>query len=319
MKIDHLKAWEKLCSMDRVLLLTHRLPDGDAIGSIYALYLALKKMGKQVRCITDQIPSSLKVAAIDCAEPEFEPDYVVTVDVGDRKLLGDELNARYGDRIDLCIDHHGTNTMTAADSLVDPAAAAACEVLYDMFRLADFPLTREIANELYIGVATDTGCFRYANTTAKTMRVAADLMEFGVDAAYLNTELFETKTRAFVSFERMAMNALKTYCGGRCAIMLITRDMYDKSGLDESDDKPVNALPRQIEGVYVGVTVKEKKDGTGFRVSMRSKEPVSAAAICASLGGGGHRLAAGCELSGTKEEVVASLLAAVTPVLEAAL
>ena len=319
MNIDHQKAWELLCSMDRVLLLTHRLPDGDAIGSIYALYLALKALGKQVRCLTDTIPSSLKTAAIPCDEPEFEPEYVVTVDVGDRKLLGDEWDERYGDRVDLCIDHHGTNSMEAKYKLVDPSAAAASEVLFDIFRGAGFALTKEIAAELYVGISTDTGCFRYANTTAKTMRIAADLMECGVDTAYLNTELFETKTREFVRFERMAMNALKTYCGGRCAIMLITREMYDESGLDESDDKPVNALPRQIEGVYVGVTVKEKKDGKGYRVSMRSREPVSAAEICAKLGGGGHRLAAGCELTGTREEVVAALLDAVTPVLERAL
>ena len=319
MRIDHKQAWETLLAMDRVLLLTHRLPDGDAVGSIYALYLVLKSMGKQVRCLTDRVPSSLKAAAIPCDEPAFDPAYVVTVDVGDRKLLGDEWDALYGDRVDLCIDHHGTHVPYAKYTLVDPTAAAASEVLFDMLRQAAFPLTAEIAKELYIGVATDTGCFRYANTTPKTMRIAADLMECGIDAAYLNTELFETKTREFARFERMAMNALKTYCGGRCAIMLITREMYEKSGLDESDDKPVNALPRQIEGVYVGVTVKEKKDGKGYRVSMRSKEPVSAAEICAKLGGGGHRLAAGCELTGTREEAIRTLLDAIAPVLEEAL
>ena len=316
MKIDHQQAWELLCSMDRILLLTHHLPDGDALGSIYALYLVLKSLGKTVRCVTEKTPSSLKVAAIPCDEPAFEPEHVVTVDVADRMMLGDELNELYGGRVDLCIDHHGTNSSYAKYDLIDPTAAAASEVLFDMLRQAGFPLTEPIARELYIGLSTDTGCFRYGNTNAKAMRAAADLMETGIDAAYLNTELFETKTRAFVCFERMAMNALKTYCGGKCAVMLITREMYDESGLDESDDKAVNALPRQIEGVYVGVTVKEKKDGKGYRVSMRSKEPVSAAEICAKLGGGGHRLAAGCELTGTEEEVVTALLDAVTPALE---
>lgn len=319
MRIDHQKAWELLGSMDRILLLTHRLPDGDALGSVFALYLVLKALGKQVRCVTDRIPASLKAAEIPCEEPEFAPDHVVTVDVGDRKLLGEELDALYGGRVELSIDHHGTNTDFAWYSLVDPAAAAACEVLFDMLRGAGFPLTPAIAGELYIGIATDTGCFRYGNTTAKTMRAAADLMEYGVDTAYLNTEIFETKTRAFTAFERMAMNALQTHFDGKCALMLITREMYEKSGLDESDDKAINALPRQIEGVYVGITAKEKQDGKGFRVSMRSKEPVSAAAICAALGGGGHRLAAGCELTGTKEEVVAALLAAAKTEIDRAL
>ena len=316
MKINHQQAWELLCSMDRILLLTHHLPDGDALGSIYALYLVLKSLGKTVRCVTEKTPSSLKAAAIPCEEPEFAPEAVVTVDVADRKMLGDELNERYGGIVDLCIDHHGTNSSYARYDLVDPSAAAASEVLFDMLKTVGFQITEPIARELYIGIATDTGCFRYGNTNAKVMRAAAELMECGIDTGSLNTDLFETKTQAYAAFERMAMNALKTYCGGKCAIMLITREMYDKSGLDESDDKPVNALPRQIEGVYVGVTVKEKKNGNGFRVSMRSKEPVSAAEICTKLGGGGHRLAAGCELTGTKEEVVAALLSAVTPVLE---
>ena len=315
MKINHRQAWDLLCSMDRILLLTHRLPDGDALGSIYALYLALKSMGKTVRCVTDAIPSSLRAAAIPCGEPAFEPDFVVTVDVGDSKLMSDALSAAYGDRVDLSIDHHGTNTAYAKYNLVDPAAAAASEVLFDMLKLAGFALTEPIARELYIGISTDTGCFRYGNTTAKTMRAAADLMECGIDTQYLNTELFETKTREYAAFERLALNALRTCFDGKCAVMVVTRAMYDESGLDEADDKAINALPRQIQGVYVGVTVKEKKEG-GFRVSMRSKEPFDAAAVCAKLGGGGHRLAAGCELEGTAEEVVAQILNAVKPAIE---
>ena len=94
MRIDHQQAWDLLCSADRILLLTHRLPDGDALGSIYALYLVLKSMGKTVRCETDAIPSSLRVAAIPCDEPAFEPDFIVALDMGDRKLLGDALNER---------------------------------------------------------------------------------------------------------------------------------------------------------------------------------------------------------------------------------
>ena len=315
MRIDHQQAWDLLCSADRILLLTHRLPDGDALGSIYALYLVLKSMGKTVRCETDAIPSSLRVAAIPCDAPAFEPDFIVALDMGDRKLMGDALNERYGGRVDLCIDHHGTHSPYAKYTLVDPAASAAGEVLFDMLKLAGFTLTEPIARELYIGISTDTGCFRYGNTTAKAMRAAADLMECGIDTEYLNTELFETKTREYAAFERMALNALKTYFDGKCAVMVVTRTMYEESGLDEADDKAVNALPRQIQGVYVGVTVKEKKDG-GFRVSMRSKEPFDAASVCAKLGGGGHKLAAGCELTGSAEEVTDVILNAVKPAIE---
>lgn len=315
MKIDHQQAWDLLSSMDRILLLTHHLPDGDALGSIYALYLVLKSLGKTVRCLTEETPSTLRAAAIPCDEPEFEPEAVVTVDVADRKMLGDELNAAYGDRVDLSIDHHGIHFPYAKYTLVDPTAAAASEVLFDMLKLAGFALTEPIARELYIGISTDTGCFRYGNTNAKVMRAAADLMECGIDTQYLNTELFETKTREYAILERLALNSLHTYFDGKCAIMVITRAMYDESGLDEADDKALNALPRQIQGVYVGVTLKEKKEG-GFRVSMRSKEPVDAAAICASIGGGGHRLAAGSELPGTAEQVISEVLKAVKPAID---
>ena len=316
MKGEYCEAVKRLLSMDDILLLTHRLPDGDAVGSIFALYLALKKTGKRVRCQTDKIPSSLKIAAIDDCGGDFEPKYVVTVDVGDRKLLGDGIDALYGGRVDLCIDHHGTNVEYAAYTLLDPSASAACEVLYDMFTSAGIDITEDIAKELYIGIATDTGCFRYGNTTAKTMRTAAALMEKGIDSTYFNTVLFETKSREYACFERLALNSLTTYFDGRCALMTITQDMYDISGLDEADDKAINALPRQIEGVLAGITLKEKKDGSGWRVSVRSKEPVSAAEICIQLDGGGHRLAAGCELTGTPDEAKNALLCAAKKVLD---
>lgn len=313
---DYIEAFNRLSAMDDILLLTHRLPDGDAVGSIFALFLMLRKMGKRVRCLTDKIPSSLKIAAVDDCGGDFEAKYVVTVDVGDRKLLGEELDALYGGRVDLSIDHHGTNDEYAAYTLLDSEAAAACEVLFDMFTRVGAEITADIAKELYIGIATDTGCFRYGNTTAKTMRTAAALMEKGIDTVAYNTEIFETKTKEYACFEKLALNNLTTYFDGRCAIMLITRDMYDESGLDEADDKAVNALPRQIEGVLAGITLKEKNDGSGWRVSVRSKDPVSAADICIRLNGGGHRLAAGCELTGTREEAVSALLDATKTVLD---
>lgn len=309
-------AFNLLQKAENILLLTHRLPDGDAVGSIFALFLALKKMGKTVRCEIDSIPNSLKVAAVENFGGDFEEQFIVAVDVGDRKLLPEEQIKLYGDRIDLCIDHHGTNSAFADYTLLDPTACAACEVLFDMFTAVGFEIPPEIAKELYIGLSTDTGCFRYGNTTAKTMRAAATLMEIGVDTAYINTEIFETKTKEYAVFERLALNNLTTYLDGKCAIMAITQDMYQKSGLAEVDDKAVNALPRQIEGVLAGITIKEKKDNSGWRVSVRSKEPVSAAEICVQLNGGGHRLAAGCELTGELNEAINTLLSATKIVLD---
>ena len=108
-------------------------------------------------------------------------------------------------------------------------------------------------------------------------------------------------------FETMAMNSLKTYLDGRCAVLLITKDMYKKANITESEAQGINALPRQIEGVLAGVTVKERADGA-YKISIRSREPVNAAEICALMGGGGHRLAAGCELSGSAQAVINTVL-----------
>ena len=223
MNVNYTEAFDALKEMDDILLLTHRLPDGDAVGSIFALYLVLKGMGKRVKCITDKIPSSLKIAALEDCGGDFEEKYVVTVDVGDRKLLGDELNALYGDKVDLCIDHHGTNVEYAKRTLLDPAASAACEVIFDMLQAACEEITKDVAKELYIGIATDTGCFRYGNTTAKTMRTAAALMETGIDTVFYNTEIFETKSREYAAFEKLALNNLHTYFDGKCAVMAINK------------------------------------------------------------------------------------------------
>lgn len=307
MNIGYIQAWNMLNSMDNILLLTHANPDGDAVGSIFAMYNVLKKMGKRVRCEIRDISASLSFVADQNAFSYFEEDYVVSVDLADTKLLNEDLRAKYSESIDLCIDHHETNASYAKYTLLDAGAAAACEVIFDLLTSSDFEIALPEASCLYLGIATDTGCFRYANATAKTLRAAAELIEKGVDNAKINTDIFETKSRAYAMFETMAMNSLRTYLDGKCAVLVITKDMYKKANISESESQAINGLPRQIEGVLAGVTVKERDNGT-YKISIRSKEPLSAADICALMGGGGHRLAAGCELSGSVQSVVNTVL-----------
>ena len=302
------EAWNALAAMDHILLLTHRLPDGDAVGSLFALYGVLRAMGKHVTYEIDDVPASLRIAPLPPKEA-LDPAYVVTVDVGDKKLLGAETENRYGSRVDLSIDHHATHVPFATKTLVDPTAAAACEVLFDLFHCGDIFIDPATAAWLYTGLSTDTGCFRYANTTAKTLRTAAALVEAGANNGALNETLFETKTRAYADFEAMALGTLRYFLNDRCAVLTITQDLYEKTGVKENEVKPVNNLPRQIEGVLAGITLKEKENG-GWRVSLRTREPVNAAAICERFGGGGHKLAAGCELGGTAEEAIEKLVRA---------
>lgn len=309
MSIPLERAWEKLLEMDDVLILTHSSPDGDAVGSAFALYLALTKMGKNARVETDEIPAVLLHTEVKEAYKDFEPRFVVTTDVGDKKLLTEGTREKYGNSVDLNIDHHGTNVMFAKETFVDPACAAACEALYDIFTYGGLEIDKEIALRLYMGIATDTGCFKYSNTTAKTLRATAALLETGIDAAGVNNDIFDTKTPEYVMFEREAMNSLKLYHGGKTALMVITQDMYRSAGIREQDTQGINGLPRTIAGVYAGITVKEKKNGI-YHASVRTRDPLSASEICTLFGGGGHKYAAGCEFGRDKDEAVKALLSA---------
>ena len=308
--ITHARAWQRLCETDDILILAHARPDGDAVGSMFALYHAMRQLGKNVRCEIKDVPGNMTFLMPAEAFADFPVRTIVTVDVGDLKLLNDEYKEKYGTHVALSIDHHGTNAMFAEETLVDPAAAAASEVLFDLFTLGGVTITKEIAECLYVGLSTDTGCFRFANTTAKTLRTAAALLEAGVDNGTLNADIFETKSAAYIAFEKAAMNALTICLGGKCAVMVLTQQMYRDAGITEADTQGIKGLPRMIEGVYAGVTVTEQKDGK-IHASVRSKEPVSAAEICAVFGGGGHRYAAGCELSSDRAVAVSSIVAAV--------
>ena len=308
--LTHSEAFALLEKSDNILILTHRNPDGDAVGSMFALYYLLKDLGKNVRCIIDDVSKSLSFPVAKDAFGDFEPDFIVTVDVADNKLLTAETLSLYGERVDLAIDHHAANKPFAKKLLLDSRASAACEVLYDMIKQAGLEITLDIANALYLGISTDTGCFRYPNTTARTLLAASELVNAGVDNGEINRIVFETKTREYVHFEALAMNSLKTYYDGKCAVLVLRQDMFRKTGVSEEDTHGIAALPRQIEGVLVGIVIKERTDGT-YKISMRTNDPVCASDICAVFGGGGHRLAAGCELSGTESEVVSAVLKAV--------
>lgn len=307
MNVTHKEAWHILTEQDDILILTHRAPDGDAVGSLCALFKVLTSLGKRVGFIIDTVPKSLAFLTEGMTSPEFEPKCVVTVDVGDKKLLGEALEKEYGGRVLLNIDHHATNVLFAENTLLDATAAAASEVLYDMFTQNGIEITPEIAMPLYVGISTDTGCFRYGNTTSATMRAAAALMDTGIDTATVNTDIFDTKTREYAAFETMAMNSMKMYCDGKVALLLLTKDMYRRANIAENETQGINALPRQIAGVLVGITIKEREGGN-YRISVRTREPVDAAEICALLGGGGHRQAAGCELTANPRTVISTIL-----------
>lgn len=295
---------------DNFEILTHDYPDGDTLGSGFGLCLALQQLGKNARVITTGVPRDFTFLQKGILRQDFQAQTVVSVDVADEKLLGCN-RAAYEGKIDLCIDHHITNKVKAPLKLVDGSAAANCVILYKLFCEMGIRFTREIANNLYTGISTDTGCFRYTNTTAETLRVAADVIDIGCDTAYINKVMFETKTRKKIALEREIYDTIEYCCGDRCAIIAVTCDIQKKLGIEDGELEGLASLPRQIEGVEIGITMREKAPGD-FKVSVRANERViNAAQFCARFGGGGHAAAAGCTVKGSLEQAKAQLKNAV--------
>lgn len=303
-----------LTENDNFHILTHRYPDGDTLGSAFALCYALRSMGKKANVkINGKLPSKFTYLAEDYEDQSFERKFVVSVDVAAMSLLG-ELEEEYKDCIDLCIDHHGSNSMLADNICVDANCAAACEIIHVILKAMRVKVTRKIANALYTGISTDTGCFCYTNTTAQTHRIAAELIECGCEFSKINRINFETKTRAKLKMERMVYDTMEFYCGGKCAIIYTTIAMQNALGAGDDEMEGLASIPRQIEGVKMGITMREKEDGT-FKVSVRTNDGINASQFCARFGGGGHAAASGCSIKGDLPTVKYMLIKAAEEVL----
>ena len=314
-RIDVKECVSLLKEYDNYLILPPRNPDGDTLGSAFALHRALSQLNKKsmVRCGDPIHPKySYLWDGIDNEDIEF--DKIIAVDVADKKLLGEDFEAKYGDKVFLCIDHHLSNREYAENLLLEDRAAAAV-IIYEIVREMDIEFTPEIANCVYTGLATDTGCFLFSNTTPTVHRIAADVMEKGADYTFINRLMFETKTLSYLRLEQMAVSSIESHFDGKCAIMMVTRKMIEESGSSASDCDGIAAIPRKIEGVKIAVTIRERHDGS-YKVSLRTVEPYDAAKICANFGGGGHHAAAGCDFDCSIDEVKNALLNVIKEELE---
>lgn len=307
---------EFLKKNDCFRIITHAFPDGDTLGSGFGLCAILRKMGKKANVICpDEVPC--KFAYLCLEQQSFKPKCTVLVDVADIKLTGRLAEELLG-RVDLCIDHHISNTEFADRLYLDDTASAACECIYSIALELGIELDKFIVNALYTGISTDSGCFRFTNTTARTHRIAAELLEQGADAGEINRVMFETKSRARINIERMALDAMEFWYGGRLATLPLTLTMQQSANCNHGDMEGITSLPRTVEGVLVGVTFREKPQGGVYKTSVRTHAPIDASAICKEFGGGGHIRAAGCDITGTLEQVKEQMLAVVKRHLESA-
>lgn len=314
MLIDLLTASWRLLEADQIVILCHVKPDGDTLGSGYALYHALRSFGKQVRIeCGDNIPRKYHYFTESPEPEEFTPKFVVAVDVADANLLG-SLKETYP-AIDLCVDHHKSNTMFAKETCLDSTAAATAQIIYGLILRMEGKPVGAIADALYTGITTDTGCFRYSNVTAETHRIAADLINFGAQHAMINRLMFETKSRGRLQVDRLMLETMEFALDDQVALLVMPQNLAQTFGVSEEDLEGIAALPRTIEGVLVGVTIREK-DNDLWRVSFRTQDGIDASNLAQNFGGGGHKNAAGCTLEGSLNQVKENLVEAIKKELE---
>ena len=307
MNIDIKQCVQLLKEKNDFLILTHAHPDGDTLGSGFALCLALRQIGKNANVINaDEFPKKYGYIYENVEKQEFDGKYIVAVDVATETLLG-SLQKDFGGKIDLCIDHHATNTNYAENILLDGNSASCCEIVFDVINELGATITKTVADCLYTGISTDTGCFRFANTTANTFSVAAELVKYGADNAMINRKMFETKTKTYAHLERLALEGMKFYYDGKVAIITVTQQMYKETGSSEIETEALTPLTRQVEGTEIGIMLKEKEDGT-CKASIRTYESVDASKLASCFGGGGHKAAAACKIDADVENATKMLL-----------
>ena len=287
---------------DNFAIVTHRRPDGDTLGSAAVLCRGLRQLGKTAHIlenpeITEKYAPLHRGLTKTWAE---EGDILVCVDVASPGMLGAHF-APLQEKIQLRIDHHGSDSPFAPLELVDPAAGACGEIIYDVLTQMGAKLDKPMAEALYTAISTDTGCFRYANTTAHTFRTAAACAEAGGDLQKINQSIFDTNSFGKLRLQGWMTENIRFRKGGQVAVCALPAQVERDLGLTEDDLENVSGFPRSIEGVKIAATLREADDGR-IKISVRALPGFDAAAVCAKFGGGGHKGAAGAAIKAELEE-----------------
>ncbi len=295
---------------DRFQLVTHRRPDGDTLGSAGALCHALRRMGKIAFIHPNpEITETYLPFVAPYLAPAAEDGCVnVAVDVADPGIVCQGFDGP----VHFWLDHHPDRNGLREPGIVDHRKASCGEVILALINEMLGAVDKEEADLLYMAVSTDTGCFCYANTKADTFLAAAALLEAGADLPRLNKLFFRTKRRERMLLEGMVYSSLRSLRGGQINVAVITLDMLRRSGVTEDDCDDLANLAGQVAGSRVSITVRElSADPPESKVSLRTDGGVDASCVCARFGGGGHKMAAGCELPLPPAETAEKVLAAV--------
>ena len=306
-----------LASGRRFLLTGHRNPDGDSLGSALALAQALAAQGKEARVVMrdrgsssyDGMPGVGAVALSETLPPDWPAawDAALVMECPEAERPGFPALLR-GTTVN--VDHHPGNTRWGTHNLVVLPAAAVGEIVADLLDRLEWPMNREIATNLWVSLVSDTGSFRYGNTTARALALGARLVTEGVRPDVVNEFLFEARPLSTVKLESLVLGTLELHDGGRVALVSLPKRFLAESGADSADGEGLVNRAREIGGVRAAALVRESDEPGVFRCSLRSKGSVDVRSVAAARNGGGHRNASGCRVAGTWESVRADIAGA---------
>lgn len=297
------KALERIQKAESIAVISHIRPDGDAYGSSLAVALALESQGKNVALYNQSgllstytfLPQIRRIIEPPMTSPPF--DLFISVDTSTFDRLGTNF-CGWQKTVHINIDHHGSNTRYAEINIIDPSAPATAQLVYELFKISNWPLTQDIASALYTGIITDTGSFKYRGTTSRTLQVAATLADAGADIAFLSEQCFCNYPLRRLRLQREILQRLELRCQERLAFFIITQEMYRTTGALPEDTEGLIENIISIQGVEVAILFEERKDKT-VKISLRSRGKINVSDLAASVGGGGHPLAAGATIRGS--------------------
>jgi len=299
---------------DRFLVATHENPDGDALGSMLAISLGLRALGKDVvMYLTGNAPTPGEYRFLDLSDvqrelpADMEERVLLAVDAANERRIGPDSEPIERARLVLDVDHHHDNSRFGDVNLIIPDASSTAEIVRDLLRELDVPLDEAIAEALYVGLVTDTGRFQYTNTTPKALRLAAELVEAGADVHGIFQHVYETLQFAKLKLLARALERARLFEGGRIVISYLVKEDFGDVGAEEPYSEGIIDYLRAVEGSEMVALIREPPRGEGpaRRISLRSShDEVDVSAIAAKAGGGGHRQAAGFSSESSIDEII---------------
>ena len=299
--------FKEIFTKDNIQIIAHRSPDGDTLGSCFALCEALRLYGKNAEVVcSDDVTPKLTILTEGKTElsSTFKPNCIVTVDVATADLLGKKYSGT-ASKVDYAIDHHYTHKNYAKKVMLDGDCSSAGEFLFNLFEQAEIQINSKIAQLLYAAIASDTGCFKFSNTTHETHIVASKLLRYGIETEDLLKVLLDEASIDYIKFECDVINNMKVY-DGKIVLLPVTKAMMEKNNIAEGETDGLSYLLRRIQGAKVGATLRESDEK--IRISLRSFGDTNVAEIAAKFDGGGHVKAAGCSFKGDIESAEKALL-----------